>query len=67
MEDALMAAFAMFSLKDSSLLQFDKRRVEQPTNLKTVYKLQALMTASLPASKMSSASRMSMQPHAMQI
>ncbi len=39
MEDALMAAFAMYSLKDSSLLQFDKRRVEQPTNLKTVYKL----------------------------
>ncbi len=42
MEDALMAAFAMFSLKDASLLQFDKRRVEQPTNLKTVYKLTAI-------------------------
>jgi hypothetical protein len=42
MEDALMAAFAMFSLKDSSLLQFDKRRVEQPTNLKTVYGLSAI-------------------------
>lgn len=39
MEDALMAAFAMFSLKDPSLLQFDKRRREQPTNLKTIYKL----------------------------
>jgi len=39
MEDALMAAFAMYSLKDPSLLQFDKRRVEQPTNLKSVYKL----------------------------
>ena len=39
MEDALMAAFAMYSLKASSLLQFDKRRVEQPTNLTTVYKL----------------------------
>jgi hypothetical protein len=39
MEDALMAAFAMYSLKDSSLLQFDKRRMEQPTNLKTVYQL----------------------------
>jgi len=39
MEDALTAAFAMFSLKDPSLLQFDKRRVEQPTNLKTIYKL----------------------------
>jgi hypothetical protein len=41
-EDALMAAYAMFSLKDSSLLQFDKRRVEQPVNLKTVYKLTAI-------------------------
>mgnify|MGYP001592919334 CR=1 FL=1 len=39
MEDALMAAFAMFSLKDSSMLDFDRRRVKQPTNLKTVYKL----------------------------
>lgn len=29
----------MFSLKDPSLLQFDKRRVEQPSNLKTIYKL----------------------------
>ncbi len=39
MEDALMAAFAMFSLKDASMLDFDKRRVEGPTNLKTIYKL----------------------------
>jgi hypothetical protein len=39
MEDGLMAAFAMFSLKDASLLQFDKRRAEQPINLKTIYKL----------------------------
>jgi hypothetical protein len=39
MKDALMAVFAMFSLKDPSLLQFDKRRVKQPTNLKTIYKL----------------------------
>jgi hypothetical protein len=39
MEDVLMAAFAMYSLKDPSLLQFDKRRVEQPINLKTVYRL----------------------------
>jgi hypothetical protein len=42
MVDALMSAFAMFSLKDSSLLQFDKRRLRQPTNLKTVYKLSAI-------------------------
>jgi len=39
MEDALMAAYAMYSLKDSSLLQFDKRRLREPTNLKTIYKL----------------------------
>jgi hypothetical protein len=42
MEDALMSAFAMFSLKDPSLLQFDRRRSEQPTNLKTVYKLKTI-------------------------
>ena len=42
MEDALMAAFAMFSLKDPSLLQFDKRRREEPTNLKTIYKLSTI-------------------------
>jgi len=33
--DALMAAFAMFSLKSPSLLAFDKQRAEG--NLKTVY------------------------------
>lgn len=42
MEDALMSAYAMFSLKDPSLLQFDRRRKEQPTNLKTVYKLNTI-------------------------
>jgi hypothetical protein len=42
MEDALMSAYAMFSLKDPSLLQFDRRRKEQPTNLKTVYKLKTI-------------------------
>jgi len=35
--DALMAGFAMFSLKDPSLLAFDKRRKEEPENLHTVY------------------------------
>jgi len=34
--DTLMSAFAMFSLKDPSLLAFDKRR-EEPKNLKKVY------------------------------
>lgn len=37
--DALMSAFAMFSLKDTSLLQFDSRR-EEPAecqNLKNIY------------------------------
>ena len=33
--DALMAAFAMFSLKSPSLLTFDKERVEG--NLQTIY------------------------------
>ena len=33
--DALMSAFAMFSLKDPSLLAFDERRNDE--NLKSVY------------------------------
>jgi hypothetical protein len=39
--DALMSAFAMFSLKDSSLLAFDERRHDEAAlhNLKTVYGL----------------------------
>ena len=36
--DTLMSAFAMFSLKDSSLLAFDKRR-NVDSNLKNIYKI----------------------------
>ena len=36
LDDALMSAFALFSLKDPSLLAFDERR-ETPKNLKRVY------------------------------
>ena len=36
--DALMSGFAMFSLKDSSLLEFDERR-EKEGNLKRIYGL----------------------------
>ncbi len=39
--DALMAAFAMFSLKDPSLLAFDERRSESE-NLKKVYGLERI-------------------------
>ncbi|MCP3679194.1 MAG: transposase, partial [Gammaproteobacteria bacterium] len=35
--DALMSAFAMFSLKDPSLLFFEKRRREGNHNLNTIY------------------------------
>lgn len=35
--DALMSGFAMFSLKDPSLLAFDKRRCEEPESLHGVY------------------------------
>lgn len=35
--DALMSGFAMFSLKDPSLLAFDARRREDPISLHTVY------------------------------
>jgi hypothetical protein len=38
--DALMSAFAMFSLKDRSLLAFDKRRNDE--NLKSVYHIEAV-------------------------
>jgi hypothetical protein len=39
--DALMSGFAMFSLKDSSLLEFDQRRVKD-ANLKTLYGLKII-------------------------
>lgn len=42
MEDALMSAYAMFSLKDPSLLAFEKRRKAEEHNLKTIYKLKAV-------------------------
>jgi len=35
--DALMAGFAMFSLKDSSLLAFDERRKTEAHNLRLIY------------------------------
>src|SRR3954463_10428935 len=35
--DALMAAFAMFSLKDPSLLAFDQRRRDPDDNFRTIY------------------------------
>lgn len=35
--DALMSGFALFSLKDPSLLAFDERRSTAPHNLKTIY------------------------------
>ena len=35
--DTLMAGFAMFSLKDTSLLAFDDGRFAEPHNLKTIY------------------------------
>src|SRR5271155_6249940 len=35
--DALMSAFAMFSLKDPSLLAFDDRRQDPNDNFRTIY------------------------------
>src|SRR4051794_40696867 len=35
--DALMSAFAMFSLKDPSLLAFDQRRRDPDDNFRTIY------------------------------
>lgn len=39
--DALMSGFAMFSLKDPSMLAFDERR-EQPGNLRKVYGIEKI-------------------------
>jgi hypothetical protein len=40
--DALMSAFAMFSLKDSSLLAFDHRRRDPNDNFRTIYGINRL-------------------------
>ena len=37
LDDALMSAFAMFSLKDPSLLAFDDRRRDPNDNFRTIY------------------------------
>jgi hypothetical protein len=37
LDDALMSAFAMFSLKDPSLLAFDHRRRDPSDNFRTIY------------------------------
>ncbi|MFU8845137.1 MAG: hypothetical protein ACNA7V_15145, partial [Bacteroidales bacterium] len=42
MPDALMAGFAMFSLKDPSLLAFEQRRVNDDSNLHTIYKINTI-------------------------
>lgn len=39
LSDALMSAFAMFSLKDPSLLAFEERRKKAEENLQTIYKI----------------------------
>lgn len=39
MDDALMSGYAMFSLKDSSLLEFNNERTVRASNLKEVYKI----------------------------
>lgn len=40
LDDALMSGFAMFSLKDTSLLAFEERRKSEDSNLKTIYKME---------------------------
>ena len=39
MQDALMSGYAVFSLKDPSLLQFNNKRTARKENLRTVYKV----------------------------
>jgi Transposase DDE domain len=40
--DAIMSAFAMFSLKDPSLLAFDNRRHNPDDNFRTIYRIQRI-------------------------
>lgn len=42
LDDVLMSGFAMFSLKDPSLLAFDERRHDKPENLKTIYGMKTI-------------------------
>jgi hypothetical protein len=35
--DCLMSGYAMFVLKDPSLLAFDRRRIAEPHNLETIF------------------------------
>lgn len=42
MDDALMSGYAMFSLKDSSLLEFNNERTARISNLEKVYKINAV-------------------------
>jgi len=39
LDDALMSGYAMFSLKDSSVLEFNNERTVRASNLKEVYKI----------------------------
>lgn len=41
-EDALMSAFAMFSLKQPSLLAFEHHRISHSANLKSIYKMKII-------------------------
>lgn len=41
LRDALMSGFALFSLKEPSLLAFDKRRKE-PENLQRIYHIETI-------------------------
>lgn len=40
MSDALMSGYAMFSLKDASMLQFNNERLSRQGNLKSIYKVE---------------------------
>jgi hypothetical protein len=49
LSDTLMASFAVFSLKDSSLLAFDERRVSELHNLTTIYGMGSIPCAIVQA------------------
>jgi len=46
LHDALMSAFAMFSLKDPSLLAFEERRKKKPQNIRAMFDIESIPTDS---------------------
>ena len=62
LRDNLMSAFAMFSLKDPSLLAFDRRRVREEQNLKSIYGMERIPCDTQMRSRLDSVNPDSLRP-----